>query len=94
MIKVFIWFYAIINLLVFIIYGWDKLAAKKGWYRVPEHTLLFLGLLGGALGGLLGMLIWHHKTRKVKFWVVNILAVPLHLCFWYGVYTVFQISVK
>jgi uncharacterized membrane protein YsdA (DUF1294 family) len=85
-----IWFYLIINLCVFLIYGWDKLAAKKNWQRTPEHILLLLGLLGGAVGGLLGMLVWNHKTRKIKFWLVNILAIPLHICLWFGIYSVLE----
>ncbi|MGI5825076.1 MAG: DUF1294 domain-containing protein [Bacillota bacterium] len=84
---VIIWFYVILNTAVFIVYGWDKLSAKRNWRRVPEHILLFMGLLGGAVGGLLGMLVWHHKTRKIKFWLVNILALPLHICLWYGIYS-------
>ncbi len=38
--------------------------AKK---RVPEKTLLTLAALGGALGSLIGMSVWHHKTQHKKF---------------------------
>ena len=85
---ILIWYYSIINVVLFLVYGVDKLCAKKNWWRVPEHTLLLLGLIGGAVGGLVGMLVWHHKTRKVKFWLVNILAIPLHVCVWFGVYSI------
>ena len=35
------------SLLTWLIYGADKLAARKAWRRVPETTLLVLGLAGG-----------------------------------------------
>ena len=88
MLNIIIGYYVIVNILLFLVYGWDKLAAKKCWYRIPEHILLFWGLLGGAVGGLLGMLIWHHKTKKAKFWAVNVLAIPLHICLWFGIYNI------
>ncbi|RKV74785.1 MAG: DUF1294 domain-containing protein, partial [Streptococcus sp.] len=28
------------NLIVFLLYGWDKRKAKKNHYRIPEKTLL------------------------------------------------------
>ena len=47
--------------------GWDKLMAKKGRWRVPERTLLLIAALGGSLGSILGMEVFHHKTRHKKF---------------------------
>lgn len=35
--------------------------------------LLLLSLLG-PIGSIVGMLIFHHKTKKIKFWIVNITA--------------------
>ena len=55
-------------------YGFDKLAARSKWMRVPESILLVLAFLGGTLGALAGMLMFHHKTVKEsfrrKFWLV------------------------
>ena len=45
----------------------DKYRAKKDMWRIPENTLLGIALLGGSVGSLLGMQIFHHKTRKPKF---------------------------
>ena len=56
-----------LNIFTFFIYGWDKLAAKQGWWRIPEKTLLSLALLGGSLGALCGMYTFHHKTRHRQF---------------------------
>ena len=57
----------LINLLLFILMGRDKAAAQAGARRTPETTLLALAVLGGSLGGLLGMLFFRHKTRKIAF---------------------------
>ena len=59
----------IMNILTFIVYGVDKHKAKKGKWRVPESTLILLAVLGGAPGAGIGMLVWHHKTRKPKFYI-------------------------
>ena len=56
-----------INVIVFIIYGIDKLKAKKGKWRIPENTLLLLAIIGGSIGAWLGIKVWHHKTLHKKF---------------------------
>ena len=38
------------NLLAIVLTVSDKVRAKKGKWRVPEDTLLFVALLGGAVG--------------------------------------------
>ena len=64
-----------INLLTFLIHGIDKWKAKKDKWRIPEATLLMLAALGGSIGALLGMSVFHHKTRHKKF----IIGIPLIL---------------
>ena len=49
------------------LYGYDKRAAQKRHFRVPEWLLLGLALLGGSPGALLGMVVFRHKTRKGRF---------------------------
>jgi uncharacterized membrane protein YsdA (DUF1294 family) len=58
---------ALLNLVLFVLFGRDKAAARRGARRTPETTLLALAVLGGSLGGLLGMLLFRHKTRKPAF---------------------------
>ena len=58
---------AVLNLATFALYGADKRRAKKGQGRIPEKTLLILPLLGGSAGGILGMTVFHHKTRHWYF---------------------------
>ena len=65
--EIFYWYLAIINVLVLVVYGGDKLFAKLDSWRVPEKVLLLLALLGGSIGALLAMQIFRHKTRHLKF---------------------------
>lgn len=55
------------NLLLFLLMGADKAKAKRGARRIPEATLFFLAVLGGSLGGMLGMGVFHHKTQHNSF---------------------------
>jgi len=57
----------IINLITFFVMWLDKRKAKKGRWRIPENTLLLFVLLGGGIGGIIGMYVFHHKTQKAKF---------------------------
>ena len=57
------------NLLLFVLMGADKRAAIARRRRVPETTLLALAVLGGSLGGIAGMLLFRHKTRKAAFFL-------------------------
>ena len=56
-----------VNVVAFAAYGIDKWKAKHGMWRIPESTLLLLAVVGGSLDALLGMRIWHHKTKHAKF---------------------------
>jgi uncharacterized membrane protein YsdA (DUF1294 family) len=58
---------AAVNVLDFILMGADKAKAKRGARRIPEATLLLFAILGGSVGGILGMLLFRHKTRHAAF---------------------------
>lgn len=58
-----------INALGFLIMLADKEKAKKRLWRIPEATLLTVAALGGSIGCLAGMKVFHHKTRKPKFYI-------------------------
>lgn len=55
------------NLLTMLIYGADKMAARKAWRRVPESTLLVFGVVGGWPGAIVGQQLFRHKTQKQPF---------------------------
>jgi len=69
-----------INVLTFLVYGIDKWRSTSGRllptgrkkvkqcnWRISEATLLIFAVIGGSIGSLLGMQIWHHKTMHKKF---------------------------
>lgn len=84
---------AIINIVTLIVYGVDKLKAKRHQWRIPESTLILLAVIGGSIGALLGMKIWHHKTKhkKFKYGIPIILALQLALAV-YIMYSTFASS--
>ena len=59
----------IINLIAFITFGVDKYKAIHNKWRISEATLITLSAIGGGFGALLGMKLFHHKTKKPKFYV-------------------------
>lgn len=63
----------IINAVSFVVYGVDKYKARHQKWRIPEATLLTLAAIGGAAGALLGMVVFRHKTKHLRF----VLLVPL-----------------
>lgn len=68
---------AAINVITFIMFGADKARAIKGRWRISEAALILAALLGGSIGALAGMRIFHHKTRHRKFTV----GIPVILVF-------------
>lgn len=65
----------LVNLTAFFLYAADKSYAKNGKRRIPEKTLLLWAWIGGSIGAFLAMRIFHHKTRKPKFYAVPVLMV-------------------
>lgn len=78
-IKIIFFYYVCINLLTFIIYGVDKLKAVKHKWRIPESSLIGVSFLGGGMGALLGMEVFRHKTKHLKFQMLIPIALMLHV---------------
>ncbi|MBQ7902492.1 MAG: DUF1294 domain-containing protein [Oscillospiraceae bacterium] len=68
--KILLTVYIIANVISFAAFGIDKWKARKDRWRIPERTLLLLGLFGG-IGQLAGMKVFRHKTHK---WYFNLTA--------------------
>ena len=78
----------VINILGFLVMGLDKHKAKMAERRIPENTLFMFTILGGGIGTIAGMYVFHHKTKKMKFKVGMPLILILEiLIFVYFKYT-------
>ncbi|MBR2425118.1 MAG: DUF1294 domain-containing protein [Lentisphaeria bacterium] len=62
-----LYYIAGVNIITFLLMGYDKMAARKRRYRLPERLFLTNCLIGGSLGCILAMLLYHHKTEKKNF---------------------------
>ena len=71
-----------LNIVTLIVYGNDKLKAKKGKWRIAESTLLLLVIVGGSVGAWCGIKVLHHKTKhkKFKYGVPFIIAMQIGFC--------------
>lgn len=65
----------IINAAGFLLMLIDKQKARRGSWRIPEATLIWVAILGGSTGSLIGMYLFRHKTRHLKF----VLGIPMIL---------------
>ncbi|MBF4472788.1 DUF1294 domain-containing protein [Flavobacterium sp. HJJ] len=59
--------FLILNIIVFLLMGYDKNRAQNHQRRISEKTLLTFVLLGGTIGSGLGMLFFRHKTSKISY---------------------------
>ena len=57
----------LLSLVGFLLMGFDKYKAKKGLWRIPEKNLFLIAILGGSAGAVVGMYLFHHKTRHWYF---------------------------
>lgn len=63
----------VVNIISLVLFGVDKLKSMRGGWRIPEANLLLIALCG-PFGAYSAMLLFRHKTRKIKF-----LLVPLFM---------------
>jgi len=79
--------FVVFNVVTFVIYGIDKVKAKYNKWRIPESTLLLLAAAGGSIGALLGMQVFRHKTKHLKFKygvpaiIILQMALLVYICF-------------
>lgn len=81
---------AFVNLVGFALMGIDKHRSKIHRWRIPEKMLFFSALIGGALGCIMGMFTFRHKTRHWYFRLGMPLiflfqaAIVLLIAFWFN----------
>lgn len=69
-----------INIITFFVYRSDKRRAIRKRWRIPERTLMFLAIIGGGIGALAAMFIFHHKTRHSRFLIGVPVIILIHFC--------------
>ena len=57
----------VLSLILLILMYTDKQKAIKQQWRISENTLFTLAIFGGAIGGVLGMYLFRHKTKHNRF---------------------------
>ena len=67
--------FALWNLITFSLYGIDKRRATRKQWRISESTLIVCAFLMGGIGAFLGMWLFRHKTKYLKFKVLIPLAI-------------------
>jgi uncharacterized membrane protein YsdA (DUF1294 family) len=85
--KIALTWYSLLSIVLFILYGLDKAQAVASGRRIPERVLHSLALAGGFAGGLLGRIIFHHKTRKPYFLILLLVSAAIHVILWLVVFT-------
>lgn len=62
-------YFFIINLVGFLLMLVDKRRSINREWRISERTLFIVSIIGGAIGSYVGMQIFRHKTKHLKFTV-------------------------
>lgn len=57
----------VMNLMTFLLFREDKQRSKGRGWRISESTLFTFCMFGGSIGGILGMRVFHHKTKHLRF---------------------------
>ena len=75
----------IINIFTFLLYGADKYKARRGEWRIKESVLLGLAAIGGSPAAWIAMYMFHHKTKKPKFYLGVPVLLDIHVLLWFFV---------
>lgn len=70
----------LVNASAFILMLADKQKARRSVWRIPEGTLLGVAAIGGSLGAVIGMHLFRHKTRHLKFRLGLPLMLAVQIC--------------
>lgn len=60
-------YFLVMNIITFLLMGYDKHEAKVDQWRISEKALFLFCLFGGSIGGIFGMYTFRHKTQKWYF---------------------------
>ncbi len=76
----------VLSIIAFFAYAIDKFKSKAHLWRTKEVLLLGIGFFGGAIGAILGMILFRHKTKHWYFWGVNLLGLIALAAIFYILY--------
>ena len=75
----FLLYLLLINVISYGLFAWDKRRSQQRAGRIRENDLLLSAIIGGSLGALVGMYVFRHKTRHIKFRVGTPLILVLQI---------------
>lgn len=75
--RYFLIYIGIINILAFLSMYIDKTLSIKQKWRIREKTLFMFAIFLGALGSIIGMYTFRHKTKHTSF----VVGMPVILIF-------------
>jgi uncharacterized membrane protein YsdA (DUF1294 family) len=84
--KYIVIYFIAINTISFAMFYIDKSKAKRDKWRIKENTLHLTSFLGGSAGSIAAMVLFHHKTRKLKFCAITAGALLFNI---YAVYRLY-----
>ncbi|PID62756.1 MAG: hypothetical protein CR974_03160 [Gammaproteobacteria bacterium] len=73
--------YAVLSIILFLLYFSDKMAARNNRWRTSESKLHFLSLIGGWAGALVGKYLFSHKISKSSFVKTFYITVFINIAF-------------
>ena len=78
---IYVVYVLVLSFITFLAYGIDKRKAVKDKKRISEKKLLLMSIFGGAIGGLIGMKTFRHKTMKEHwyFTFLNVVGIIIHV---------------
>jgi len=68
-----------VNIVTFLIYGFDKRQAVQSNIRVPELLLHLLALIGGSPAAAIAQIVFRHKTKKTRFRIIFFLIIGVQI---------------
>ncbi|MBE6031085.1 MAG: DUF1294 domain-containing protein [Clostridiales bacterium] len=76
------------NVVNFAMMGLDKQFAKKHKRRISEATLLGSAFVFGGIGSIFGMYLFRHKTKHLKFIILEPIAIAVNILSFVGIHTI------
>lgn len=84
---ILILYFIAVNFIGIAVMASDKIRSMEHRFRTPESVLMAIAVIGGSIGCILGMVIFHHKTRKRKFRVGLPAILGIQIILWILLHT-------